>query len=95
MTAYFVLVRDRTTNPDTLQQYNETAGGAKGDHPLTVLALHGAVTQLEGAATEGSVILSFPTKEDALAWYHSPAYQEVLQLRLQGSEGRGFIVEGV
>jgi len=41
------------------------------------------------------VILSFPSKEEALAWYNSPAYTEAKEHRLKGSEYRVFMIEGV
>ena len=44
---------------------------------------------------DGSVILSFPTFEEAKAWYNSPAYTEARQHRHLGADYRCFITEGV
>jgi uncharacterized protein (DUF1330 family) len=41
------------------------------------------------------VIIRFPSIEDARGWYESPAYQEILHLRTNNSEGDTLLVEGV
>lgn len=50
---------------------------------------------LEGDWTGDLIVIRFPTTGDALAWYHSPAYREILPLRLAAAEGEVFIVDGV
>jgi uncharacterized protein (DUF1330 family) len=41
------------------------------------------------------LIWSFPSVDAALAWYQSPAYQEVAVHRFKGSDHRVFVIEGV
>ena len=56
--------------------------------------------QLEGV-DEGhhnmlrTVVVEVPSMEIATAWYQSPAYTPLKNLRMSCSEGRAFIVEGV
>ena len=50
---------------------------------------------LEGPDVEGVVIVSFPTFEEARAWYDSPAYRAARAHRFKGADYRGVIVEGV
>lgn len=95
MTTYVVFTRERTTNPKEMAIYAEKAGAAGAGHPITRLAAYGDIQTLEGSPVEGSVILSFPSKEEALAWYNSPAYSDAKVHRLKGSEYRVFMVEGV
>lgn len=95
MTAYVVFTRERTTDTAELKLYAEKAGAAREGHMLTPLAFYGRIDMLEGHPAEGCVILSFPTMAEAHGWYDSPAYQNALQHRLNGSEYRVFIVEGV
>ena len=40
------------------------------------------------------VIIEFPSREKAEAWYRSPEYQKVLPLRLKSSAGNLVIVDG-
>jgi hypothetical protein len=44
-----------------------------------VLGQHDEV--LEGAWPGSVVLMEFPDREAAHAWYHSPAYQEILHFR--------------
>ena len=50
---------------------------------------------IEGEWADWTVIIAFPDLERAHAWYRSPAYQEILPLRTENSDGATIIVEGV
>jgi uncharacterized protein (DUF1330 family) len=50
---------------------------------------------LEGEWADTTVIIAFPDRERAYGWYRSPAYQEILPLRTENSDGAAIIVEGV
>jgi uncharacterized protein (DUF1330 family) len=95
MTAYIVYVRDRITDPEEFEKYQQSAPAASAGHPITPLAFYGAVETLEGPPVDGAVILEFPTIADARAAYNSPLYQAALKHRLKGAEYRVFIVEGL
>jgi uncharacterized protein (DUF1330 family) len=58
-------------------------------------ALYGRQEVLEGPEVEGVVILSFPSFEEAKAWYDSPAYREARKHRFQGADYSAVLVEGV
>ena len=49
---------------------------------------------LEGPEIEGAVIVSFPTFEEAKAWYDSPAYKEAREHRFKGADYRVDTVVG-
>lgn len=55
----------------------------------------GELTPLEGAWDGDLIIIAFPDRGSALAWYRSPAYQEILTLRTTNSEGIVTVVDGV
>lgn len=55
----------------------------------------GRVTRLEGNWKPTLVVIGFPDREQALAWYNSPAYQEILSLRTDTVTGDVVIIEGV
>lgn len=63
--------------------------------PVTVLSAYGRLEVFEGPSPEGAVLVSFPTFEQATAWYHSDAYQALARHRHKGAVYRGFVVEGV
>ena len=41
-----------------------------------------------------TVLISFPTREDALAWFNSPEYQELAKHRKQASTGPIMLIPG-
>ncbi len=94
MTAYAVIVRERTTDPDELTRYREKAPLARQAHAVTPIAFYGPHDVLEGPPLEGAAILQFPSMEAARAWYDSPEYQAALTHRLKGSVSRVFLIEG-
>lgn len=57
--------------------------------------IHGGQPRVKEGAWEGDlVVISFPTVEDAEAWYGSPQYQAILPLRTENSASEAIIVEG-
>lgn len=95
MSAYFVMIREETTDAEALAEYGPKASLAAQNHPLKPLAIYGAVDQLEGATIEGAVIIEFPDMLSARAWYDSPSYQAAAKFRHGGSRSRAFFIEGV
>jgi uncharacterized protein (DUF1330 family) len=55
----------------------------------------GSIEVLENSWPGTVVVIEFPDGEAARAWYHSPAYQAILPLRTENSDGSAIIVEGV
>ena len=55
----------------------------------------GHATQLEGQPQgERNVVIEFPSREIAQAWYHSEAYQAIIKHRTDNSSGALVLVEG-
>lgn len=58
--------------------------------------VHGASpTVLEGQWIGDLIVIGFPDRARAEAWYHSAAYQRILELRTSSSEGEILIIDGV
>jgi uncharacterized protein (DUF1330 family) len=58
--------------------------------------VHGATPDvLEGEFPGHLIVIGFPTRAQAEAWYNSPAYREILPLRLENSTGPAILVDGV
>ncbi|QCI67315.1 DUF1330 domain-containing protein [Phreatobacter stygius] len=55
----------------------------------------GKIEVLEGNWDGDLIIIGFPDGDKARAWYASPAYQDILALRIDNSESDTFFVEGV
>ena len=60
-----------------------------------MLAAYGGIQTMEGAPSEGVVLLEFPTMAAAKAWYDGPAYREARELRFKGADYRVLFFEGL
>jgi uncharacterized protein (DUF1330 family) len=94
MKAYLVFTRDKTLDKNEMDTYSREVPTTFSGHDFKILALYGPYEDLEGAATEGTVILEFPSTEAAKAWYNSAAYREVREHRFKGANYRATLVEG-
>ncbi len=95
MAAYLIFIRDRVRDEALMAQYSEAAGKTLAGHPLEPLAFYGPGETLEGAEVDGVVLLKFPDRDAAKAWYDSPAYTEARKIRHLGADYRVTLVEGV
>jgi uncharacterized protein (DUF1330 family) len=60
------------------------------------VARGGKYTMLEGQWQHPrTVIIEFPARESAEAWYKSPDYQKIIGLRHKSSSGNLIILDGV
>jgi uncharacterized protein (DUF1330 family) len=58
--------------------------------------VHGGKAEvLEGTWSGNLIVIEFPDRTRARAWYESAAYQEILPLRTKNSESDTFLVDGV
>lgn len=99
MTAYAIFIREEPAHDPAglalYQKMNSENVRAYLGYGIKPIAVYGAIEALEGPAPDGTIILQFPTMKDAKAWYDSPEYQAALPYRLNASEYRAFIIEGL
>lgn len=95
MSAYLVFIKEREHDGAAMAEYAAKAGGSLSGHSAKPLAYYGPIETLEGPEAAGSVIVEFPTMEEARAWYQSDSYQEARQLRFQGADYRVFLTQGM
>ncbi|MFI8527374.1 DUF1330 domain-containing protein [Promicromonospora sukumoe] len=95
MSAYVVMLRESVTDQAELEVYAAAARKARAGHEITPVIGYGAVTTLEGEPFDGILVHRFPSVDEAMAWYHSPAYQEALPHRQAAADYRVLIVPGV
>ncbi|GAA1879768.1 DUF1330 domain-containing protein [Pseudonocardia ailaonensis] len=95
MTAYAVAHMRRVERTPEIREYLERIDATLapfGGH----FVVHGDLPQiLEGEFPGVLIVIGFPTLDEARAWYGSPAYQEILPLRLRNSDSDTFLVQGV
>ena len=95
MPAYaFALLRKVRTNDqiaDYILRIDATLAPFGG-----AFRIHGGRTEvLEGSFDPTLVMIGFPDMDNARRWYASAAYQAILPLRTDNSEGIAFLIEGV
>jgi uncharacterized protein (DUF1330 family) len=80
MSAY-VIVHGTVTNPEKMQEYGAAAGPLAGKHGGEVIS-RGPVEVLSGSSDyQLAVVIKFPDKATAKAWYESPEYQAIIPIR--------------
>jgi uncharacterized protein (DUF1330 family) len=94
MAAYFVAIRERTTDPEEFAKYVAVTPPPRPDN-LTPRVINGRFAVLEGSPIEGVVILEFPTYEEAQAWFAWQTPSQKNMQRLKGARYQAFIVDGV
>lgn len=92
MTALWV-AHVTVTDDVAYKKYAELAGPAIADHGGTFIARGGRYVQLEGKERPRNVVARFASVEDAVACYHSAAYQAALDHARGASERELLVVE--
>jgi uncharacterized protein (DUF1330 family) len=95
MSAYVIFTRERTLEPAEMEIYSKAVPETLAGHEVKILASYGPYEDLEGTATEGTLIAEFPSMEAAKAWYDSTLYREVREHRFKGAIYRAVLVAGV
>jgi uncharacterized protein (DUF1330 family) len=96
MAAYIIVQENLTGDQAPFEEYRRHVIASFEPFGGKFLARGGKLTVLEGEwPYERSVILEFPSREKAEAWYHSPAYQKILPLRLKCMSSNFIIMDGV
>jgi uncharacterized protein (DUF1330 family) len=95
MSAYLIFTREKTLDSQELATYSKEVPPTLAGHNAKVLALYGKHEDLEGAVTEGTVVLEFPSAAAAKAWYDGPEYREVREHPFKGATYRVILIEGV
>lgn len=93
MAGYFV-ANYTITNPAEYQEYLAVVGPVLEAHGAERIVVDRGCDPLEGSAGQVTIVLRFPTKAAAQAWYDSPEYQAIRRLRTDSSEGVAAIAEG-
>lgn len=94
MSAYLVASIE-VMDPETYQQYIPGARASIQAHGGQMLAVDQSTEVLEGSAPARTIIVQFPDKATAQAWYQSSDYQSVIHLRLESSKSTVVIADGL
>jgi uncharacterized protein (DUF1330 family) len=94
MKAYCI-VYESVDDPKLFEQYRSQVMPTIEAYQGRFIVRGGAFAVLEGEMPhQRVVILEFPSREKADAWYHSPAYQRILPLRTGAAHCQFIVVDG-
>jgi uncharacterized protein (DUF1330 family) len=95
MSAYFVVDLD-IANSEAMADYRAAVPGTLAQYGGRFLVRGGAAELIEGAPEpKRVVIIEFADTAAFKRWYASPEYRKILPGRLNNSQARAFIVEGM
>jgi uncharacterized protein (DUF1330 family) len=92
--GYWVTCYRSISDPKKLAAYAELAPKATAPFGCRYLARGTALTAFEAGQKERIVISEFPSVEQAIAAYNSPAYKKALQALADGAVRDIRIIEG-
>jgi uncharacterized protein (DUF1330 family) len=94
MKAYVIAI-EAVHDEATFAKYREQVAGTLVPFGGLFIARGGKWTPLEGQWQHPrTVIIEFPTRVAAEAWYKSPDYQKIIGLRHESSSGNLIILDG-
>lgn len=93
MPAYVVFCQRSVHDEAAMSRYRSAAIELLPKQNVKVIAGPQIREMLEGAPFQNSMVLEFETVELAQAWYYSPEYQALADIRKQAADGLAFIVE--
>ena len=95
MTQAYLVGNITVTNPEGYAEYQKHVPKTITDFGGCYLVRGGATTQIEGESHGGrNVVLEFPSRAQAEAWYHSEAYQAIIHHRKNNTTGTLILVDG-
>lgn len=95
MTKAYLIGQITVTNPEGYARYKAKVPAIIQQYGGRYVVRGGTATQLEGESPETRhVVLEFPSRAVAEAWYHSPEYQAILADRTENSTGEITLVDG-
>ena len=80
MRAYWIATYKDMKNPENIKRYAEKASPIIKKYNGIILARGGRVKTIEGNPSPRTVLIQFPTMDDALKCYNSPEYQEAMKI---------------
>jgi uncharacterized protein (DUF1330 family) len=95
MSTYVIFIRDTMKDPEEFKVYGQKSAAARSNYPIKAHVYYGAVETFEGLPADGVVVVEFPDRATARAWYDSPAYREAKAHRLKAADYRVIMVEGL
>lgn len=94
--SVYVISRVAIRDAEAMERYVAQAPATVAEFGGRYLVRANAARALEGRWDDDRiVVLEFPTREAALAWYHSPQYRDLRDLRWSAATATILLADGV
>ena len=93
--AVYMIARIEVTDPVDYASYASRTAALAESFGGRFLVKGGPMTRLEGSGPDRHVLVEFPDRAAAEAWYASSEYQAVLPIALRSSRRDLVLVDGV
>ena len=80
MKGYWIAIYKDLKNPENIKKYAEKASPAIKRYKGKILSRGGKIETIEGSPSPRTVLIEFPSMQDALKCYHSNEYQEAMKI---------------
>lgn len=95
MTKAYLIGQITVTNPEAYALYGSQVPQTVAAFGGRYLVRGGHATQVEGSSQgDRNVVIEFPDRQTAQAWYASDAYQAIVKHRTDNSTGALVLVDG-
>jgi uncharacterized protein (DUF1330 family) len=95
MSAYAIAHMRRVTMGPPIVEYLERIDATLAPFGGHFIVHGGDFELLEGSWPGNLIVIGFPDREQARAWYDSPAYQAMVTLRTDSSDSDVIMIDGV
>jgi uncharacterized protein (DUF1330 family) len=91
----YLIVNATITDQELLDAYRAALGPTLAGHDVVVRVSTDTAQTIEGEpAGPRVVVMEFPDEVAFRAWYDSPAYREIIGLRLKATNGFAVLAQG-
>lgn len=91
--SVYLVAQARVTDQAKLDEYLAKVA-ATLPAEVKILSIDETAEIVEGEVGPRTVIIEFPSRESFRAWYDSPAYQAILPLRTESTDGSLIVADG-
>ena len=95
MSAYAMAILEDVNIGPAIVEYLERIDDTLAPYDGRFIVHGGEQQTVEGTNPGVIVVIEFPTRQAAAAWYESDAYQQILPLRVDNSRSRALLLDGV
>jgi uncharacterized protein (DUF1330 family) len=91
----YMLAKLTIADQDVYAEYRAGFGAVFAQHGGEIMAVSSDPTVLEGEwEATTTVLIRFGSRAEALAWYHSDGYQELVRIRQSASTADFILIDG-